>query len=483
MSIVSPALDPSNMDFAAILKQMFLFVSRPNSVQRLTMYGAHFQKNIYQPLEYVLNVPISETDSEIYFPKTDVQIMQEKQTEEFLQPNFLSLYKERDERFFQDWVSVGKEVGEAFSKSPGDKRERVMAAERYYAYPSQDETYFYFSLAVWSFEQKTLPVLEATMKKYYGSGFEKAWETIVSQTELTEEQQMRIDIASLKNNPPDDLKEKLSELQTKYRHLGIYSPEDHGFTLQAIQKIYEETDANKILEMEQQVNDHKKSFQDLLAAMDDDRIRDSANLINFNVHFRTIRSEKLSYGFSLATPMYEYLEQALGYSRTEIGNLTREEVLGFLQDDIVPPKRTQQPAMLYIETVGRELTAPELNTFMKEFRMDAKSVESFKGTIAYKGLAKGTAKIIRSVNELNKVQPGDVLVSSFTRPEYLPAIGRAVAIVTDDGGITCHTAIVSRELKKPCIIGTKIATKVLHDGDEIEVDATQGVVKIIKKTT
>ena len=67
----------------------------------------------------------------------------------------------------------------------------------------------------------------------------------------------------------------------------------------------------------------------------------------------------------------------------------------------------------------------------------------------------------------------------MTDPRYVPAMKKAAAIVTDEGGITCHAAIVSRELKKPCIIGTKIATKVLKDGDEVEVDAEKGVVKKI----
>jgi len=57
---------------------------------------------------------------------------------------------------------------------------------------------------------------------------------------------------------------------------------------------------------------------------------------------------------------------------------------------------------------------------------------------------------------------------------------KAVAVITDEGGITCHAAIVSRELKIPCIVGTKIATRVLKDGDKVEVDADKGVVKIIK---
>lgn len=65
-------------------------------------------------------------------------------------------------------------------------------------------------------------------------------------------------------------------------------------------------------------------------------------------------------------------------------------------------------------------------------------------------------------------------------PPLVPAMNRAAAIITNTGGITCHAAIVSREMKKPCIIGTKIATRVLKDGDLVEVDADKGVVRIIK---
>ena len=65
----------------------------------------------------------------------------------------------------------------------------------------------------------------------------------------------------------------------------------------------------------------------------------------------------------------------------------------------------------------------------------------------------------------------------MTRPEYLPLMKKASAIVTDEGGITCHAAIVSRELGKPCVIGTKVATSTFHDGDVVEVDATKGTVK------
>ena len=69
----------------------------------------------------------------------------------------------------------------------------------------------------------------------------------------------------------------------------------------------------------------------------------------------------------------------------------------------------------------------------------------------------------------------------MTFPAFLPAMKKAAAFITNEGGITCHAAIVAREMKKPCIIGTRIATKVLHDGDLVEVDANKGLVMILKK--
>jgi pyruvate,water dikinase len=68
----------------------------------------------------------------------------------------------------------------------------------------------------------------------------------------------------------------------------------------------------------------------------------------------------------------------------------------------------------------------------------------------------------------------------MTNPDYVPYMKIAAAIVTDEGGTTCHAAIASRELKVPCVVGTRIATKILKDGDVVEVDADNGIIRIIK---
>ncbi|MDD5341758.1 MAG: PEP-utilizing enzyme [Patescibacteria group bacterium] len=101
------------------------------------------------------------------------------------------------------------------------------------------------------------------------------------------------------------------------------------------------------------------------------------------------------------------------------------------------------------------------------------------GMCACTGRAQGHAVILRSASDLAKFDAGDIIISPATSPELVPAMRRASAIVTDAGGITSHAAIISRELGVPCVIGTKIATKVFKDGDRVEVDATKGIVKRI----
>lgn len=104
-----------------------------------------------------------------------------------------------------------------------------------------------------------------------------------------------------------------------------------------------------------------------------------------------------------------------------------------------------------------------------------------KGQTGCIGKATGKVKIILRPKDMVKMQKGDILVSIATDPDIVPAMKKASAIVTEQGGITSHAAIVSREMNIPCVIGTKIATKVLKDGDLIEVDANKGIVKILNK--
>lgn len=99
-----------------------------------------------------------------------------------------------------------------------------------------------------------------------------------------------------------------------------------------------------------------------------------------------------------------------------------------------------------------------------------------KGLAASPGIGRGNVKLIEDLNNINQVEDGDILVTGMTNPDMVPAMRKCGAVVTDEGGRTCHAAIVSRELGIPCIVGAKNATKTLKDGQFVTVDSTRGVV-------
>jgi phosphohistidine swiveling domain-containing protein len=127
------------------------------------------------------------------------------------------------------------------------------------------------------------------------------------------------------------------------------------------------------------------------------------------------------------------------------------------------------------------LSAAESRTVEKalEATFNTKMTE-IRGMIACPGKVRGEVVVINKKSEFGKMQPGKILVTTMTRPEFVPLLREASAIVTDEGGITSYAAIVSRELDIPCIIGTKVATKVLKDGDIVEVNGNHGVVRVIE---
>jgi phosphohistidine swiveling domain-containing protein len=101
------------------------------------------------------------------------------------------------------------------------------------------------------------------------------------------------------------------------------------------------------------------------------------------------------------------------------------------------------------------------------------------GTCACPGKAKGIAKIINVPEDIPKMKSGNIMISHTTFPSLVPAMKKAAAIVTEDGGITCHAAIVARELQTPCLVGCSGILKAVKDGNVVEVDATNGTIKKI----
>jgi len=182
--------------------------------------------------------------------------------------------------------------------------------------------------------------------------------------------------------------------------------------------------------------------------------------------------------------MEKYVMEIARRKNTKSENLKYllpDEVLDGVDEKMLAERR-KKSAFVYVNKDRSILIGKDFDEFIKmlDKQKQDDDMKEINGMCASIGKVVGKVNVCKNVKNIEKVEEGCVLVTTMTRPEFLPAMKKSVAVVTDEGGLTCHAAIVSRELGIPCIIGTKIATKVLKTGDLVEVNANHGVVRVMK---
>ncbi|MHB8830920.1 MAG: PEP-utilizing enzyme [Patescibacteria group bacterium] len=211
--------------------------------------------------------------------------------------------------------------------------------------------------------------------------------------------------------------------------------------------------------------------------------------IRINEVFALMQDIRKSYVLRLNHYHKIFLEQAAsakGWDPVDLRFYTYHELMGALAEGSPLSSdeldRRRRCLVSFTSQDSEEiLSGSAAEEMIEQLEGETEQSQAITGMTANHGKARGTVKVVLTTHHLTKFNPGDVLVSSMTRPEMVSVMRQAAAFVTDEGGITSHAAIVSRELGIPCIIGTKIASKVLHDGDEVEVDADKGIVKILSR--
>lgn len=185
---------------------------------------------------------------------------------------------------------------------------------------------------------------------------------------------------------------------------------------------------------------------------------------------------------------------ALGADENLILNCTKEEFQHWINTEKLPQHDALADRSLYFAGIPNERDMeflfekePVWNIVEKysleEFLpLSDKQTKVLKGSCAFQGKVRGRVHIVHTQKDVANFVKGEVLVSSMTTPAFFGAMQKAAAFVTDEGGVLSHAAIVSRELKIPCIVGTNNATRILRDGMMVEVDANKGIVKILKRT-
>lgn len=211
-------------------------------------------------------------------------------------------------------------------------------------------------------------------------------------------------------------------------------------------------------------------------------------LLQEYMYLRTYRKNIISRAHYLHLPLLLEIGNRMGIGQ-DIKLISYEEMINYLKNNDavmqeVVKKRKEAWAVLSIDgkiSIISGITS--VKTTAKEYKIEdlqmQVSQKVVKGRPACLGKVTGKVRIIMNIKEINKIKQGDVLITPMTTPDFVPILKKVYAIVTDEGGVTCHAAIVSREFSIPCIVGTGNATKVFKDGDVIEVDAKLGVAKII----
>ena len=140
-------------------------------------------------------------------------------------------------------------------------------------------------------------------------------------------------------------------------------------------------------------------------------------------------------------------------------------------------KRIKRYICIY-KNQSEKIITDTFNQELRKIKGDSKItlIKSFTGKPINQGIVQGRVKIITQNSVYKKIPKQVIIVTSMTTPEMTPFLKNAKALITDEGGLLCHAAIFAREYKVIAILGTKIATKVLKDGDLVEVNANSGIV-------
>lgn len=273
----------------------------------------------------------------------------------------------------------------------------------------------------------------------------------------------------------------LQELLKEYQFLRSWSvvwfkPLDETWIKNIVQSVSEH---------DKQIYSLKQLISLLKPTSEEQKFLEMASYIVFFKDWRDDLRRKQVYEWSF---LFDAIADYLTVDRFDLGYLLLDEINSLLKDEHLTtlsiPIRKQTPLIItgLPESGQIFIEQQEKYPFYEKIinKVHATHQSTYiKGLVAYVGKAKGKVIVVNSYHDIKKVQEGDILVANTTHPTYLPAMCKAAAFITNEGGIMSHAAIIAREMKKPCIVGTKTATKYLMTGDMVEVDANNGIVKKI----
>jgi len=240
---------------------------------------------------------------------------------------------------------------------------------------------------------------------------------------------------------------------------------------------------NRFADNARQIKKQKEGLKKEMSLSNEDK--NYLKYAKFMIAWQDKRKEEMMKIFYYAYSLIEYISQISQTSYDDLVSCTAPEIKEFLQTGKLPEFLDNDLFLIFQKGAAREkFVGVQARELFAETQKEKNESAIIKGMVASAGqdkIIRGRVKIITNPQG-QEFKAGEILVTSMTRIEFMPLMRKAKAIITDEGGIACHAAIVSRELGLPCIIGTKNATNVLKNRNLVEMDVNNGVVKIIKRS-
>jgi phosphoenolpyruvate synthase/pyruvate phosphate dikinase len=295
-----------------------------------------------------------------------------------------------------------------------------------------------------------------------------------------------LDLVTMKDDP--SLKEKIKEHLNKFAKTGQRFGFGKFWTEEEIIKRIEEYSGKDPVKEKEKVIQRKKenkvlTEKILIEINASPELREEVKIIKEYAFLRTHRTETISLSYANMNKLFAEIGKRNDLTFADISHCTYWEIVNknFPAPEVLQARK-EKVGFIRNGDEFLVLTKNELDEARKHYGLEEEIGDSGQvtGKMANKGKVQGTVKVVMDNSQLDKVEKGDILITAMTTPDFVSAMEKAAAFVTDEGGILCHAAIISREMNKPCVIATKIATKIFKDGDLVEVDANKGVVKKIK---
>ncbi len=276
----------------------------------------------------------------------------------------------------------------------------------------------------------------------------------------------------------------------KWQWFPCYNPCDDPYTVKhykrELQHYTPASAREKLAAIKREQGQHRKKYKKFLQSIKNHQLKKLIRITNMVCYYRERRNDIRREGLRDIRFLYERIGQKLGLNVKEVCYMTNNEIKRSLRVHqlVVSKKQIRSRIEQYVIFAGLRHNilldnSREIDVIIKAIRKKEQQQTEVKGQPAFGGRVKGKVHVVNHIGKLNTFKQRGILVASMTGPDYVPAMKKATAVVTDEGGITCHAAVVCREFSVPCIVGTKFATKVFKDGDSVEVDAERGIVKKI----